>query len=153
MHARSVKKESGHMNQSKPPTIGHVPLPAIEAEHFKENVMPIFTISYFLIVLCIKHYIPNLFLSFHPQFTNKIPRRFYSRQGTFSFSIFTLRPTSLHHPPFSKSSNSFCPFRLSGNLMESINGDSEQIQVFCFHMYLSPSFVRIPAEAKSLISA
>lgn len=85
MHARSVKKESGHTNQSKPPTIGHVPLPATEAEHFKENVMPIFTISYFLIVLCIKHYIPNLFLSFHSQLTNKIPRRFYFPAGDFFF--------------------------------------------------------------------
>ena len=47
MHARSVKKESGHTNQSKPPTIGHVPLPATEAANLKENVMPIFTISYF----------------------------------------------------------------------------------------------------------
>ena len=110
IYAREVcQKRIGAHEPIKTANIGHVPLPAIEAEHFKENVMPIFTISYFLIVLCIKHYIPNLFLSFHPQFTNKIPHRLYSRQGTFSFSIFTLRPTSLHLPPFSKSANSSRP--------------------------------------------
>ena len=107
MHARSVKKIGAH-EPIKTANIGHAPLPATEAEHFKENVMPIFTISYFLIVLCIKHYIPNLFLSFHSRFTNKIPHRFYSRQGTFSFSIFTLRPNP-HPHPFSKSANSSRP--------------------------------------------
>lgn len=108
MRTRSVKKRIGAHEPIKTANIGHVPLPATEAEHFKENVMPIFTISYFLIVLCIKHYIPNLFLSFHPRLTNKIPHRLYSRQGTFSFSIFTLRPNP-HPPPSSKSADSSHP--------------------------------------------
>lgn len=47
MRTRSVKKRIGAHEPIKTANIGHVPLPAIEAEHFKENVMPIFTISYF----------------------------------------------------------------------------------------------------------
>ena len=127
MHARSVEKRIRAHEPIKTANIGHVPLPATEAEHFKENVMPIFTISYFLIVLCIKYYIPNLFLSFHSRLTNKIPRRFYSRQGTLPLSIFTLRPNP-HPPPSSKSANSFHPSSQSPTCIQTHPESGEYYQ-------------------------